>query len=280
MGRPTPQPAKTTLSGDPGLEWARRHVCRPAASNKLETYLAVVRPMYGTRTVEGENEKMQRLITSVLLVFVCAPLSAAQKAGNDPFPRIEVFGGYSAIETNDHNFHFGPNFNATNTDFDEGGRGFEAAFTFNLKRYFGVVGDFSAHFSHDQGPVTLTPPCAQPPCPPVTQNAELNPRLFNFLAGPEMKGRNRTRLTPFAHALFGAAHTTATFKTVGPALTLSRTDADTGFAMTYGGGLEFRILRRASFRASFDYSKAFVGSNALPPQRVNSVGYSAGIIFH
>ncbi len=50
--------------------------------------------------------------------------------------------------------------------------------------------------------------------------------------------------------------------------------------MTYGGGFEVRIIRRVSFRTSLDYSKAFVGSNALPAQRVNSVGYSVGIIFH
>jgi opacity protein-like surface antigen len=223
---------------------------------------------------------MPRLVACALLVFVCVPLSKAQKPGNDQFPKIEVFGGYSSIETNDHTFRFRPGFNATNTDFDEGSRGFDAAVTRNLNRYLGVVGDFSAHFSHDQGPITLTPPCAQPPCLPVTQSAELNPRLFNFLAGPEIKGRNRTRLTPFAHALFGLVHTTATFKTAGPALTLSRTDADKGFAMTFGGGLEVRVLSRVSFRTSLDYSKAFVGSSALPPQRVKSVGYSAGVIFH
>jgi opacity protein-like surface antigen len=223
---------------------------------------------------------MQRLVVCVLLVSACASLSKAQKSGGDQFPKIEVFGGYSSIETNDHTFHFGPKFNATNTDFDEGGKGFEVAVTRNLNRYFGIVGDFSAHFSHDQGPVTLKLPCPQQPCPSVKQNAELNPRLFNFLAGPEIKGRNRTRFTPFAHGLFGIAHTTCTFSTSGAVGSLSRTDADTGFAMTYGGGLEVRVLRRVSFRTSFDYSKAFVGSSALPTQRVNSVGYSAGIIFH
>jgi opacity protein-like surface antigen len=82
------------------------------------------------------------------------------------------------------------------------------------------------------------------------------------------------------HGLFGITHTTATFKTAGPVLTLSRTDADTGFGMTFGGGFEIRILRRVSFRASVDYSKAFVGSSGLPPQRVNSLGYSTGILFH
>jgi opacity protein-like surface antigen len=69
-------------------------------------------------------------------------------------------------------------------------------------------------------------------------------------------------------------------KTAGPAGRLSVSDEDAGFAMTYGGGLEIRITRRVSFRASFDYGKAYVGSSALPPQRVNSVGYSAGIVFH
>jgi hypothetical protein len=76
------------------------------------------------------------------------------------------------------------------------------------------------------------------------------------------------------------AYTAATFKTAGPALTLSRNDADKGFAMYYGGGLEIRTVRRVSLRISPDYSKAFVGSSAVPPQRVNSVGFSVGIVFH
>jgi opacity protein-like surface antigen len=230
-----------------------------------------------------ENTRTARLLACVLLGLVSAPLSSAQTQSNDPFPKIEIFGGYSSIETSNHNFHFGPSsggFNVSNTDFDEGGRGFEAAITRNLNRYFGIMGDFSAHFSYDQGPVALTPPCSQPPCSPVTQSASVNPRLFNFLAGPEVKGRNHTRFTPFAHALFGITHTTATFSTSGSALTLSRTDADTGFGMTYGGGLEVRIVRKVSFRVSLDYSKAYVGSSDLPSQRVNSVGFSVGVIIH
>jgi opacity protein-like surface antigen len=234
----------------------------------------------GTRPKSTGDSEMRGLVSGSLLLLVCVPFGAAQSPDGNRFPKIEIFAGYSTIETNDHTFRFSPGFNASQTDFDEGGRGFEAAVTRNLNRYLGIVGDFSAHFSHDQGPITLRPPCGQPSCPPVTQNAELNPRLFNFLAGPEIKWRNRTRLTPFAHGLFGITHTTATFTTAGPGLTVSRTDADTGFAMTDGGGIEVRILSRVSFRTSFDYSKALVGSSALPAQRVNSLGYSAGIIFH
>jgi len=199
------------------------------------------------------------------------------------YPKFEYFAGYSAIETNNHNFHFGNfegGFNATDTDFDEGGWGFEGAVTRNLTRYLGIVGDFSAHYSNDQGPVRLTVPCTQAPCLPVTQTAKLNPRLFDYLAGPEVKWRNHTRITPFAHALFGVAHTATTFSTAGPALTLARTDGDTGFAMSFSGGFDLRITRRISFRGLLTYGQAFVGSNALPPQRVDEVGWSAGILFH
>lgn len=239
-----------------------------------------------------ENTRRARLLACVLLVLALAPLSKAQTQSNGQYPKIEIFGGYSSIETNNHNFHFGPStaeFTATNTDFDEGGRGFEVAITRNLNRYVGIMGDFSAHFSRDQGFVAVTSnghgsfqisPCPQPPCSPVTQSAVLNPRLFNFLAGPELKGRNHTRFTPFAHALFGMTHTTNTFSTSGSALNLSRTDADTGFGMTYGGGVEIRLVRKVSIRVSLDYSKAYVGSSALPSQRVNSVGFSIGVVIH
>jgi opacity protein-like surface antigen len=223
------------------------------------------------------------IIVGALAAAFAAPAVSAQTPDNFQFPKVEIFGAYSAIETNNHNVHFGPahgGFNARDTDFDEGGSGFEVAVIRNLNRYFGIMGDFSAHFSHDQGPVTLMPHCAQPPCAPVTQTAELNPTLFNFLAGPEFKWRNRSRFTPFVHALFGVAYTTTTFKTAGPAVRLNVTDADTGFAMAYGGGLEIRITPKVSFRVSLDYGKAYVGSDALPPQRVNSVGYSAGLVFH
>ncbi|MGA8223220.1 MAG: outer membrane beta-barrel protein [Candidatus Acidiferrales bacterium] len=228
---------------------------------------------------------MRRILFGIMVASVAAtfmaPSACAQTPDNYQFPKFEIIGGYSSIETNNHTFSFGPNFKESDTDFDESGWGFEAGVIRNFNRYFGILGDFSAHFSHDQGPATfMISPCNPLPSCSVTENTEINPRLFDFLGGPEFKWRNRTRLTPFAHALFGVAHTTATFKAAGPAIRLSRTDADTGFAMTYGGGLQIGITGRLGIRLSLDYGKAFVGSSALPPQRVNSLGWSAGIVFH
>jgi hypothetical protein len=236
---------------------------------------------------------MQRLSRALVLMTCCAPWIAGQDADVRSYPKFEYFAGYSAIETNDHNFHFASlypgGFNATNTDFDEGGWGIEGAIMRNLNRYFGIMGAFSAHFSDDRGFIAVTNngqgpvligPCNQPPCSAVAQGAEINPKLFDFVAGPEIKWRNRSRFTPFAHALFGLAHATATFKTAGQALTLSATDSDNGFEMRFGGGFDLRITRRMSFRGMLTYGQAFAGSNALPRQRVNQEGWSSGILFH
>jgi hypothetical protein len=236
---------------------------------------------------------MQRLSLAFVLMTCCARWIAGQNAEVRPYPKFEYFAGFSAIETNDHNFHFAVLYpgglNATNTDFDEGGWGFEGAITGNLNRYFGVMGAVSAHLSDDKGFVAVTNngqglvligPCNQPPCSPVTQSADINPKLFDFVAGPEIKWRNRSRFTPFAHALFGLARTTATFKTTGSALILSATDSDTGFEMKFSGGFDLRITRRVSFRGMLTYGQAFIGSNALPRQRVNQEGWSSGILFH
>lgn len=215
------------------------------------------------------------------MLLVCfAPLALAQDMNAHRYPRLEAFVGYSAIETNDHSFQFldiGP---ASHLDFDEKSKGFEAAVIGNLSRHVGIMGDFSAHFSLNQFSVPVAASCAQPPCSASTQPGTINPRLFNFLVGPEMKARNRTRITPFVHAIFGIAHSTATFNTAGSVINLSRTDEETGFAMAFGGGFDFRIIRRCSFRGFLTYSQAFVGSNFLPRQRVNSVGWSAGVLFH
>lgn len=60
--------------------------------------------------------EIQRSAACILLVFLCAPWSKAQEAGSNQFPKIEIFGGYSSIETNDHTFRFSPGFNASNTE--------------------------------------------------------------------------------------------------------------------------------------------------------------------
>jgi hypothetical protein len=201
--------------------------------------------------------------------------AAAQK-DYDPPPKWGIFAGYASIETNNHNFHFGPNINAFALDYDEHGYGFEAGAVRNLNRYFGIVGLFDAHFSHNHDG-NFVPRCKQPPCTP--EIIDINPSLFRFTAGPEVAFRNRTRVTPFADVLFGIAHSHARLSLAQGAGRFTSTDSENGFATNFEVGIEVRVVHQLNFRGSIDYGKAFVGSSALPPQLVDSVGFSSGLLF-
>jgi hypothetical protein len=208
----------------------------------------------------------------------CASRALAQDSNVPTYPKLEYYAGYFAIETNNHTFLCSEIRPVSGLDYDEGGRGVEAAVIGNVSRYFSIVGDFSAHLSYNQ---FLVPFCKKQPCPTAeTQNGTINPKLFDFLAGPEVKWRNHTRFTPFANALFGLAHSTATFSTTGSLANISSTDAESGFAMSFNAGFDLRIIKRIGFRGSLNYSQAFVGSDVLPRQQVDAVGWSTGILFH
>jgi len=100
------------------------------------------------------------------------------------------------------------------------------------------------------------------------------------MAGPEIKGRNHTRFTPFAHALFGLVNSHSEFSTSGT-LNLSDQSSDTGFTMAFGGGLDVRASKRISIRAMMDYNPTFLkGSDINSRERQDHARLSLGIIFH
>lgn len=216
---------------------------------------------------------MRRVLLSAFFVACCATVTLAQSGNNDDYPKVEFFAGYSAIGE----------VNASEDDVDTGfasTKGFHTSLIGNFNKYVGIKGDFSLHFDSDSGPATFPAPCTTPPCPLVTQDFSLKTRLYNFLAGPEIKGRNRTRLTPFAHALFGAAHGRAHLTTAGTALNLDAKISKTGFAMAFGGGLDIRATKRVSFRALMDYNPTFIGeTDAGDRRRFDNVRISIGILF-
>lgn len=225
---------------------------------------------------------MQRIVLPALLMLVCATPGVAQKAGNHDgsYPKYELFAGYlDSGEFPYNEFRFGNGAGQFSVPSDFGTRrGLEVSFARNLTRHFGFKGEFSAQFHRDEFTVNA---CVQTPCVPVVQNAELSPRLFNFLGGPEIKARNHTRFTPFAHALFGVAHTTATFKTSGAAINLSLNITETGFSTAFGGGLDVRIARRFSFRTVTDFNPKWVGRDDSGVRQVQKDWRaSVGILIH
>jgi opacity protein-like surface antigen len=226
---------------------------------------------------------MQRLVLSVLLVVFIAPCASSQKqAASSTFPRLEFYAGYLDSGEAQYNvFQFTqPGSRAILTDDFGTKTGVEFSATRNWNRRLGIKADFSAHFHHDEGPVNLQPcqGCV------VTQSATITPHLYNFLVGPEFKFRNHTRVTPFAHALVGAAHTSTRFTTSGTganAVNLDMHTSETGFAMGLGPGLDVRLTRRISYRTVVDYNPKWVGrDDNLQRSMLGDVRLTVGIVLH
>ena len=216
-----------------------------------------------------------RLAFSTALLLCSALMASAQRPNPDEYPKVEVFVGYSAFgEANSRGISFGADRRITG---DYGtNTGFEASLIRNFSKHFGIKGDFSAHFNDESGRGPIT--ACTPTCTTVTQDAQLKTRVYNFLAGPEFKARNRTRVTPFAHVLAGVAHTSANFTTPGPTFNLRLEKSDNSFAMALGGGIDIRASKRVSFRALMDYNPVFVNDSTSGTR--DFFRLSLGALFH
>ena len=220
---------------------------------------------------------MRRIYLSALLMVLFASQSFAQTQRTLP-GKLELFGGYldsGEFPYTDLKF---TGFSALPADFGTH-RGVEVSVIRDISRHFGVKGDFSANFQSHGFPLNV---CLQNPCSPVAQSGELIPRLFNILAGPEIKlGNRKWRTAPFTHALFGVAHATATVRTSGSALNLSESLSETGLAMAFGGGVDVRLSRRFSARTSLDFNPKWVGRDDNGARQVqNDLRLAIGVLFH
>jgi hypothetical protein len=109
--------------------------------------------------------------------------------------------------------------------------------------------------------------------------------LFTYLFGPEIKVRAH-KLQPFAHILFGAAHSNVyadAYKTICQPIVggcaFKGSPASDAFAMAVGGGLDIPINHVISFRpAEADYLLTHF-TNQFANNVQNNFRYSAGVLF-
>jgi opacity protein-like surface antigen len=220
---------------------------------------------------------MLRFYLLALFATVLVSSGALAQAQAPEFHKLAFFGGY--LDSGEYQYNEFM-FNGFSLPGDFGTHhGLDISVIRELNPRWGVKGDFSGHFQNNSFPVNV---CLQTPCVPVPQSAQLNPKLFNFLAGPELRlGNRRWRFAPFTYSLLGIAHTTATFKTSGNALSLSQTTSETGFAMALGGGVDIRMTRRFSLRTSLDFNPKWVGRDDNGARQVqNDLRLAVGILFH
>jgi hypothetical protein len=163
------------------------------------------------------------------------------------------------------------------TDRAGGPIGFELSLARNFNRYVGLKGDFSSYFETLHGSGTI---CQGTVC--TSGNPFKVPlRSFYFTAGPEFKLPNSTRLTPFAHALFGGVSSHAEFVISAPGIRVSDATTQAAFAASFGGGVDIRLSRRIALRTSVDYTPTFLPEpNTAESGPQNHVRTSVGILFH
>jgi opacity protein-like surface antigen len=216
----------------------------------------------------------------IWILLAALLLSSVSRAQSSPpeVPKFEFFGGF--LDTGEFSYS-DFKFTGFTLPGDFGTHhGFEVSVIRDLAPRFGIKGDFSAHFQNNSGAGNV---CLQTPCvAPVQEVAQLNPRMFTFLGGPEIRlGNRRWRVSPFTYALAGIAHASATFKISGSAFNLSQTSTETGFAAAVGGGVDVRITRRFSARTSVDFNPNWVGRDDSGARQVQKdLRFAVGVLFH
>jgi outer membrane protein OmpA-like peptidoglycan-associated protein/opacity protein-like surface antigen/chitodextrinase len=150
---------------------------------------------------------------------------------------------------------------------------------YNLNNHLGLVFDF-AGFNVDSLEFT-SPGAAFSPSRVV--NVEGN--VFSFLVGPRVSFRKRDRLTPFLQVLGGIAHADDVYLNVcSLSIYACRSlPEETAFAMTAGGGLDYRLTHRLAlrlFQAEFLLTR-FRDPTSLTSDRgwQSNVRLSAGLVF-
>ena len=176
------------------------------------------------------------------LIVLCAVLSLSilafgQEKGEAP--KAEIFGGYQFFHLNTglpSSIGLGSfNFN-----------GWNASATTYFTRNVGMTADFGGNYGSPLG---------------------ANTKFYSFLFGPSVRFPNSSRVTPFAHGLFGGGHFSA--DAAGTNLL-----NDTGFTWAAGGGFDVGVSQHFGVRlaqADFLQSRLFTLTQ-------NNFRYSAGIV--
>jgi hypothetical protein len=218
---------------------------------------------------------MKRLFIALGLTLLSTLLAFGQSSD---IKKGEVYVGYSNGQI-DTGVDSGSSINDFFRD-RENFNGFEASGVYNLGRWFGIKGDFSAHFNSTRFNETFPDPSG-----PIVVNTKNSNSLYNFLGGIQVKDNSRSGTwKPFAHALVGAAHARSKFTeltcttsigTTCPTGFTNDTFSDTGLAAAFGGGLDIRINDKFQIRAiQIDYNPVRMGGFTNHNARIG-----AGIVF-
>lgn len=142
---------------------------------------------------------------------------------------------------------------------EKGFNGFNASATFNFSKYLGIKADLADHFSTGSIQAGV-----------VTGNAggTTKESRLNIQGGLQIKNNSKeARFKPFGHFLAGINRQSVKIDNASQnVITVYGSDkiTSTGFAATFGGGLDIRVSKRIDVRAiQFNYTLNSVSAKTL-----------------
>lgn len=192
------------------------------------------------------------LAPAIPILQQAAPPAKAKAASTDSeYPAVDLFVGYSYVRFRTDA--------GTKEDFNW--HGLTAALAGNINRWFSLVGDVGAYR------IKGLP-------------AGVSGSAYTFMAGPQFSRRGE-RLTPFVHALFGAARLSDIQVSAIPSGSafFNRSFSQNSFATALGGGLDANVNKHIGFRIfQFEYllTKFTDGGN----NKQDNLRASTGLVLH
>jgi len=200
---------------------------------------------------------MTRFAVAVTILIV---LTGCIAFAQDSTPRVQVFGGYSLVDADMGGLTSLKLDAALGQPVNTFGissitKGWNAEAQYNFDGWVGLAIDFSGRSGKPFKSESATPVTGIP-----------DQTAYSILIGPVLSYRTKSRLTPFAHALFGYDRTHLGASTiVGPSSTVaSASSSYTDFAMALGGGVDYKISRNFLLRlGQVDYFHTSINLNTL-----------------
>jgi opacity protein-like surface antigen len=218
---------------------------------------------------------MKRFLFALILAFMISGVAVAQD-----FPRVEIYGGYSAqrLGITDEDLNSitsgieedldlicpGCDSSVTSDRFLK--KGFEGAFAVNVNSYFGFVVDVRYGFDDIvTGNVSNGDD--------IDVGATIKYTDLAVMGGPRFAFRSRS-VTPFVHALFGMDRGKVSYALTGTSAE-SGEEEDTGFGLAVGGGFDVNLGDTVALRlGQVDYYLTRHNEEYL-----KNIAFSAGIVF-
>jgi opacity protein-like surface antigen len=181
-----------------------------------------------------------KLVVSLLAVMALSGVSAHAQ----DTPKIDIFAGYSYVREN-------PSTAGVGSFSLNGG---SASVAYNANSWLSGVADFGGYHS---GNILKT---------------GADGTLSTYLFGPRVSYRHFGRITPFGEVLFGVAHASASIG--------GGTASDNAFAMTVGGGVDYKLTNRIAIRpVKVDYLMSRFSETGNGSNTQNNLRVSTGIVF-